>query len=204
MIPYLPKSTLRQILLTVICFAATSCIYSVEDDIKVTPAPSEDLDFAKALSNSTQSRTVFKEFETRYQVTATYLSPEFRAAFAKRIEKVYKKSDLNLSEAAEKAGFFVSIHSPEDDRVDLTNPHHWTVGVEDPTNSKALFKPILIKRLNDKERWRAYFESVTDWTVEYLVIFDIPSTNVNTSKLLNKKNIVLTFANADAQVSLMW
>lgn len=189
---------------SILSFGTTSCIYSVEEDIKVTPAPADDTHYGAALKKATKSRTVFKEFETRYQVTATYLSPEFRTAFAKRIERVYIKSELNLSEASEKAGFFISIHSPEDDRVDLTNPHHWTVVMENNANSKTLIKPILIKKLHDKERWRAYFDGVTEWTSEYLVVFDFPSTDTNTSQLVNKTSISLTFANADAQVTLSW
>ena len=185
-------------------FLWVSCIYSVEDDVKVTPAPSEDADYSVALHKATKSRTVFKEFETRYQVTATYLSPEFRAAFAKRIEKVYIKSDINLSEATEKAGFFISIHSPIDDRVDLTNPHHWTVVLENSSQKQSSVKPILIKKLSDKERWRAYFDGVTEWTSEYLVVFDLPSMNTSNSQLVDKIAITLTLANADAQVSLSW
>jgi hypothetical protein len=192
------------IALFVLGVGQSSCIYSVEDDVKVTPAPAEDSEYGTALKKATKSRTVFKEFETRYQVTATYLSPNFRQAFAKRLERVYIKSELNLSEANEKAGFFISIHSPEDDRVDLTNPHHWTVALENSSQPKNIIKPILIKKLNDKERWRAYFDTVTEWTSEYLVVFDLPSTDTNTSQLLDKNTLTLMLANADGQVVLSW
>ena len=180
---------------------STACVHSVEDDIDLTPTPSEDKDYAKALDKATQARIVYREFETRYQVTATYLSPEFRGAFSKRLERVYKKGETNFTEADQKAGFFVSIHSPDSDRTDLSNPEHWTVLLD---SKEGPLKPILVKRLTDKERSRAFFESVNEWTTEYLIVFEAPSVNANSPDLVEKTHINLTFANADAQVSLTW
>lgn len=181
--------------------AITGCVYSVENDVEITPAPDDDREYAAALDKATQERTVFKEFETRYKVTATYLSPEFRNAFTRRLERVFKKNDVHFEEADQKAGFFVSIHAPHDDRTDLTNTHHWTVLL----NAKeGPMKPMLVKRLNDKERWRAFFGSVTEWTTEYLVVFDAPAVNPNSPDLVEKMGVNLLFANADAQVNLIW
>jgi hypothetical protein len=181
--------------------ALTGCVYSVEDDVDLTPTPDDDREYAAALAKSTQQRTVFKDFETRYTVTATYLSPEFRNAFTKRLERVYRKGEVYFAEADQKAGFFVSIHSPDADRTDLTNPQHWTVLLD---SKDGPLKPILVKRINDKERWRAFFDSVTTWTTEYLVVFDAPAVNANSPELVAKTAIALTFANADAQVNLVW
>ncbi len=179
----------------------TACVSSVESDVELATTPDEDPDYSKVLGKSTQTRTVFADFETRYQVTATYLSPEFIGAFGKRMEKVYKKGDGPWQEAQGKAAFFVSVSSPDDDRTDLSNPNHWTVLMGAKEGS---LKPILVKRLNDKERWRAFFYSVTGWTKEYLVVFDAPAVNANSPDLVEKTSINLTFANADGQVNLTW
>lgn len=190
-----------------VLFAATlmtalpGCITSVENDVDVMSSPKEDHPYAEALDKATQEATVFKDFESRYRVTATYLSPEFRGAFAARMEKVYRKGEVHFEEAAQKAGFFVSIHAPDEDRIDLANSLHWTVLL---ASKDGPLKPVLVKRLNDKERWRAFFPSVTEWTTEYLVVFDAPSINANSPDLVEKTNVGLTFANADAQVNLVW
>lgn len=198
--PTLKSLTLAASLVAAV-FGLTGCVYSVESDVDITPAPEDDKDYAKALDKATQERTVFKEFETRYKVTATYLSPEFRTAFTKRLERVFNKDEVHFEEANQKAGFFVSIHAPFEDRTDLGNPHHWTVLLE---SKDGPMKPMLVKRLNDKERWRAFFGSVTEWTTEYLVVFDAPAVNPNSPELVEKMGVNLLFANADAKVSLVW
>ena len=195
------KRHIQHLLLALSAAALPGCISSVESDVDVTDSPKEDHDYSRALEKATQERTVFKDFETRYRVTATYLSPEFRAAFGQRLERVYKKGEAHFEEANQKAGFFVSIHSPDEDRTDLANPLHWTVLLD---SKDGPLKPVLVKRLNDKERWRAFFDGVTSWTTEYLIVFDAPSINANSPDLVEKTNVGLTFANADAQVNLVW
>lgn len=189
------------LLLLLLLALLPGCVTSVEPDVSVAMAPSEDPEYSAAFAQATKARVVFKDFETRYQLSATYLSPAFRAAFARRYTRVYKKDMVEFVEATQKAGFFVIIQSPTDDRTDLTNPQHWTLVM----NTKdGPMKPILVKKLNDKERWRAFFDSVTKWTTEYLVVFDAPAVNANSPDLVEKTGINLMFANADAEVNLTW
>jgi hypothetical protein len=182
------------------------CVTSAESDVAVQDAPLEDGEYGPALAKATQTRTIFKDWETRYTVTATYLSPAFRAAFSRRLGRVYKKDMPEFEEAGNKAGFFVSIQSPTDERTDLTNPTHWTVLMQSKGGAGPGqgLKPVLVKKLNDKERWRAFFATVTPWTSEYLVVFDAPSVDANSPELVEKTGISLLFANADAQVNLSW
>jgi hypothetical protein len=188
-------------LATTLGLGAAGCVKSLESDVDLTPPPKDDGEYAAALAKATQARKVFKDFETRYEVSATYLSPEFRGAFTRRLERVYKKGQGEFEEAAAKAGFFVVLHAPENDRTDLTNPHHWTVQLATKDGPQ---QPILVKKLNDKERWRAFFPAVTQWTSEYLVVFDTPAVDANSPQLVEKTGVELTFANADAKVNLAW
>ena len=181
---------------------ATGCVSSLESEILLTPSPVEDESYHQALVKATKSRTIFKDFETRYQLSATYLSPEFRSAFATRLERVYKHAPTQFEEASTKAGFFVTIEAPDDARIDLANPHHWSIFLDG--EGSASIKPVIVKKLDDKERWRAFFDNVTPWTTEYLIIFDAPNVNANSSELVAKTPINLMFANADAQLSLNW
>lgn len=180
---------------------AAGCVHSIESDVAIAPAPLEDSEYGEALTKATQARTVFKDFETRYQLTATYLSPAFRTAFSRRLERVYRSGHVEFEEAATKAGFFVSLQAPEGERTDLTNPRHWTVQL---AGKDTPVQPILLKKLSDKERWRAFFPSVTEWTTEYLVVFDVPAVDTNSPQLVQPTNMGITFANADAQVTLSW
>ncbi len=178
------------------------CVSSIEEGVSITTSPEEDDAYSEALEKATRSRSVFKDFEARYFVHATYLSPEFRAAFQKRLERVYKVGTVTFEKASGKAGFFIAINAPRSDRVDIANPQHWTVLLNTPEGPQ---KPVLIERLDDKERWRAFFpETITHWTTDYLVVFDVPSVNPNSPALVEKEGVSLMLANADAQVSLTW
>lgn len=193
---------MHAIVLLVLAALTTSCLSSIEPDIQLNPSPKEDGVYHQVLEKVTKSRVIFRNFENRYEITATYLSPEFRSAFAERLTRVFREAPMQLEEASDKAGFFVSISAPNDERIDLTNPHHWSIFLASANGSPI--KPVLVKRLDDKERWRAFFDHVTDWTREYLIIFDAPSVNASSKDLVAKTPINLMFANADAQLSLNW
>jgi hypothetical protein len=187
---------------TVLLCATSGCVSSIEPDIDINASVSEDRPYYDALTKATRERTIFKDFETRYIMTATYLSPEFRSAFAARLEQVYKRGEPGFQEATAKAGFFITLNAPGgDDRIDLTNVHHWTVLLE---TKEGPIRPILIKHIDDKVRWRPFFPGVTNWSSEYLVIFDTPSVDANSPQMVAKTAVHLILANADAKVGLVW
>lgn len=177
------------------------CVTAVESDVHAADAPNEDVEYEPALQAATVSRNLYKDFEARYAVAATYLSPAFRNAFTKRLTRVYKKDQVQFEEAKTKAGFFVSVQMPGEGYTDLENPQHWTVQMETKSGS---IRPILVKKLLDKERWRAFFPAVSQWSADYLVIFDAPSVDANSPELVAKTSVSLSLANADGQVVLAW
>ncbi len=179
----------------------TGCVTTLDSDVEINPSVKQDSDYKTALQNATRDRKIFDNFETKYLVTATYLSPAFKTAFAKRIERVYKQDYGRFDETSGKAGFFIAIHAPETERIDLANPAHWSVFLE---SKGGMVKPVIIKKINDKERWRAFFPSVSEWTTEYLIVFDTPAVDTSSTQVVEKLNLALTLANADAQVRLEW
>jgi hypothetical protein len=179
----------------------SGCVHSIDSDIKVADAPEDDSAYDAILQKSTRSKSVFKDFENRFQVVTTYLSPEFRSAFSQRLTKVYMTGVGEFEEANAKAGFFVSLNAPFEDRTDLANSQHWSVLMKTPD---GLIKPVVVKKLNDKERWRAFFGSVNSWSHDYLIVFDTPGVNPASADLVEKTTINIVFANADGQVSLTW
>ena len=78
---------------------------------------------------------------------------------------------------------------------------HWNIFF---TTKEGDIKPVVVKKLNDKLRWTPFFDFVDPWSQEYLVVFDAPAGSGNSPELVEKNKVTLTFANADAQVSLVW
>jgi hypothetical protein len=187
-------------LYVVAALAYVSCVNTMSDSVDLNERPEDDRSYLKAYDHATRDEKVVVNFETRFTVSATYLSPEFRAAFARRFEKLFNAPQPFLEEASNKAGFFVSIFSPERDGYDLTNDQLWSIQLR--TEDRA-HKPILVKRLDNKSRWRPFFLDVNNWSDEYLILFDSPSVSMD-EKLVNKAQIKLLLANADARVTLAW
>ncbi len=188
----------KKFLLVLLALSANAC---VTGNVNVHESPSEDNEYYDVFESSTKNETVYKNFETRFKVQATYLSPEFRTAFKKRLESVFMQGALKFGHERTKAGFFVSVFTPDSDRMNLSNDQHWTILLASPDGD---LKPVLIKKLNDKERWRAFFDGISHWTTEYLVVFDAPNVTPNSPDLVEKSSIKLTFANADGKVNLIW
>lgn len=189
---------------SLLCAAAItlpSCVRSIGDDIEIQPDIARDHEYSTALSQATTRAKVYNDFENKFQITATYLSPEFRAALAKRYEMLYKEPQPLLEEATAKAGFFVSVYSTTKELNNLTDQGLWNIYLH---ADKDTLKPAVIRKLSDKERWRPFFNSINVWSNEYLLIFDTPSRTPNSPNMVEKNTIHLTFANADATVSLSW
>ncbi len=171
-------------------------------EIDLHDPPEQDKDYKFIFSDSTKDVEVYDNFETRYRIHATYLSPKFRGAFTERLKKLFTEAIPSFSEAGKKAGFFVTIYAPEDALTDLDNEQLWRIFLQLDNQSKL--SPTLVKRLAEKERWRPFFPSVSSWTKEYLIIFDTPSITPNAAELVEKKSFRLTFTNADARVHMNW
>ena len=161
----------------------------------------EDTDYAKAHQEFTRSNEIYRDFESRFRMTATYLSPEFRGAFSKRLKELFTQDHPSLDEAGQNAGFFVSIQSPDENEIDLNDVHLWTIFME--LNSER-HNPILIKRVYQKERWIPFFSAISKWSREYLIVFDAASISPNSPRMVGKESVHLTFANSDAKVRMIW
>lgn len=178
-----------------------SCVQTLSSNVDLNTPVEDDRPYMKSYDASTHTHKVIKDFETRYIITATYLSPDFRTAFAKRYEQLYKDPQPVLDEASGKAGFFVTFFSPTNDGYDLENTQLWNIQME--IRDQKL-KPVLVRRLRDKERWTPFFADVSPWSKEYLVLFDTPSVTPSSPDLVEKNPITLNFANADAHVKFNW
>jgi hypothetical protein len=208
MLPLVEVFMLRNILVAKLCAAfltlavsSTACVTSADREVSLNSDPREDRAYRKVVQRAMQSADVIKNFETRVKIQATYLSPEFRAAFTKRLAEVFQQTQPSFEEAEAKAGFFVSIFSPIEGTIDLANPYHWNIFMK---TKDGQLKPAIIKKVNDKVRWGPFFEQINPWTTEYLIVFDTAPVNPNAPELVEKIPVELVMANADAQVTLSW
>ncbi len=176
------------------------CVQTLSDNVDLNDGPEDDRSYIKAYDAASRDIKVTDNFETKFHLTATYLSPEFRVAFARRFEALFDAPQPFLEEATNKAGFFVTIFSPTRDGYDLTNDQLWTIQLKTPERTH---KPVLVKRLDRKPRWTPFFPAVHQWSEEFLILFDTPSVSID-EKLVNKNNLNLHFANAEAKVHLKW
>ncbi len=178
----------------------TGCLHSYESGVDLNETPADDSKYLKHLTRDSRDMKIIENFEMRYTITVTYLSPEFRAAFSDRYKSLFNEGTPFLEEANSKAGFFVTMFSPMRQGYDLTDDQLWSIQLK---NKEGNLKPTLVKRLYTKERWQPFFKDVSYWSQEYLVLFDTPSVSTS-EKLMNKNTLTLNIANADAKVSMDW
>lgn len=182
--------------------ALTSCQTSNADTkVELLPTVEQDAQYEKAWKRASRSTTVFRDFETKYTIEATYLSPEFRAAFASRAERFAKSKLQFLEEASGKSGLFVTIFSPDSRVDDLADEGHWTIQM---VEGEKVMRPAIVRRLADKERWKNFFPGVNRWSAEYMVVFDTPSRSTGSPDLAASNPLQVQFTNADADVTMRW
>lgn len=168
--------------------------------VYINPDLREDDAYYKALDESTRTSTVYDDFENKFSIEATYLSPEFRQAFSNRLKSLYLQESPSLGEANNKAGFFVTIHSPDDEDMNISDTQLWTILLK---SSSEPMSPVLVKRLSKKKRWTPFF-NVNKWTNEYLVLFDTPSISISGAEMVKERQLNLTFAHSAAKVEFVW
>ena len=202
---FLDKPMIARSLLVSLVFAV-SCSHSAKDSgssvaIKLHPSPIEDSSYLEILEKDTRSSEVYDNFETKFHIHATYLSPRFRRAFDKRLTYLMKESPFSLGEASSNTGFFVSIFAPEDKKVDLNNQNLWTISMK---NKSKKYFPTVVRALSDKERWKAFFSHVNKWSKEFIIMFDVPSVTPRSPDLVAKDQLELLLSNSDASVTMTW
>lgn len=175
--------------------------HQLQDEITIHPKLHEDDDYYEIFKKSTRTREVYDNFETKYHIQATYLSPEFRSAFDKRLKDLTSTPAFNLGANIQKAGFFVSIFGPDAKKIDLNNQNLWSIILE--SNDKK-FQPSVVRYLADKERWSPFFEHVHKWTKEYFIMFESSTISPPASDMLANQKFLLKLSNLDAAVSMSW
>ena len=192
----------RLALIVLAQISSVACISSLDKGVEEHDRPHEDGDYYRKYQSATRGGDIISKFEILYRVHATYLSPEFRNALVERMGNIYlEDAGAAFQEASAKAGFIVTVYGLDRDTVDLTNTSHWTILFE---NREGPVKPVLVKKISDKVRWRNFFETITPWTQDYLVVFDKTAVNPNAETLVEKPMTRLTMSNGEGRIRMDW
>lgn len=177
------------------------CVQTLSKDVSLTPEPGEDDEYAHVLEAHSRDAKVFVDFESVVQLSVTHLSAPMRSALAARVSRMLGTEQGVLSEASEQLGFFVSAFVADRKAADLTDDRQWVFTLR---HRDQVLRPILVRRLVDKGHWRPFFPAVTEWSDEYLVLFNTNPSDPGSPTLVAPESLTLEVAGTRARVQLAW
>lgn len=181
-------------------FIFTGCLEKkIEIDIHKTVT--EDKSFLKSLESNTRSVKVFKSFENKVQLSATYIGNDFKKALDRRVKDLYQEENTIFTNSDSKVGFFISVFSPLKGISNIADTTLWSIYVVDDNVKKY---PIKITQIYNKQRWQSFFPYINFWTQEYFVLFDYDDLSDESIELLEKRQLNLVLSNSDAKIKLSW
>lgn len=176
------------------------CLSTIDSTNLQTPTPvPEDPAYNKIYQESSQKFDFIDRFETKYKISITQLNTNFRQAIASRYEKVFLEPQPLLTEASNKTAYFVTMYSSNNRLADLADDRLWAVQLR--TGSSVL-KPSVIKRIEPKERWHAFFPEINNWSAEFLLLFD-QTPPANQPDAVNAVS-ELILASPEGSISTRW
>ena len=175
------------------------CLRSQGPNISLTLNPSEDSDYLAVYKTYTQREHVYKNFETKFTVSVTMLTSEFRRALAKRHDLVMSQKQDYLADFTNKTGFFISVFSPSSDNLQLDDENYWTISLQ---KGSETHKPITINSLSPKKKWELFFPDISNWSKEYLVIFDVSTPIGSDHQMVAKEPISLNLNNIEGKIRI--
>ena len=96
----------------------------------------------------------------------------------------------------------MTVYGDERDSADLANTNHWTILLEG--GKEGALRPVLVRKITDKQRWRNFFDSSTPWSTDYLVVFDVPAANPGAENLVEKPHAKLVIAHGEGKITMNW
>ena len=186
--------------LVFILLTSASCISSTDPEIVINPSLYEDMEYSVAYEKATTSLEMIDNFETKFTIQVTALSPKFRQAFSDRFKTLYNETQPVLTEASNKSAFFVSLFAANEDLIDLSDETLWNIQLLKSSETK---KPIRVKKISNKSRWTPFFDGISPWTKEFLVLFDVPIGQTG-EEFLKNPDTKLVLSNQSGKMTISW
>lgn len=168
-----------------------ACLHLFDARVVLLPAISEDTNYAEVYRRATRTSRVYHNLDHQFSVRATHLSQDFLSAFRIR-HRFLTTGDQDMFANQPQTAFMVSLESPLS--ADLRDYLTWTVHLQ---QGDTRHDPLVIKRINNKPKLELFFQNVTPWSQEYLLVFasqeDTPISPIQ-----------LVLGNSRAKVQLSW
>lgn len=170
-------------------------------------------DYQDVLARWTRSDRIiaFAELDARLTVSATWKSPDFRAAYVARYARDYrldavetkKLLDDEIEEATRGHEFYVALSGENRRAIDLTKPSsEWIVRlVDDRGNETAPESIVAIPKPGPD--LRTYFPYTTVWRQAFRVTFPV-TTSKGPTIAADATKVSLHFAGARGDQALVW
>jgi hypothetical protein len=192
---------IRTALFLLLPISLSSCKHSSNPSASLTISPEKDNDYLKILEKYTFKKNIYRNFETKFTVSVSMLTGELRRAIASRHEEIMGAGQNNLAEFSNQTGFFVSLYSPSSENQDLDDTNFWDISLN---KNGETYKPVVVKSLTPKKKWQLFFPDVTNWSKEYLLVFDVPTTIGSDHKMLATEKLSLSLNNVDAKLTIQY
>jgi hypothetical protein len=169
--------------------------------VTIPPAPAADDEYQETLTKWQRSVKVYDQFQNRIELNAVLFTEEMRSAYVARWKRL--RGDSNVSMAAEFGGnlaVLVSLFTPQEDFMRLDNKNLWTLRMG--FGSETLV-PVTVLRLYDKPMHEGFFDFISKWSSEYLVVFDVSTAGASQSVAL-PEFISAQFYSSLAYIDLRW
>ena len=158
--------------------------------VETLPSIQKDGVYARVYKHSTRASRVYRNLVHQFSVKATHLSDVFLEAFRQRHSQIASKTDdifTQHEQQQRQIAFLVTIESPNG--KDLEDHLFWTVRLQ---TGKTILEPIAIKKVRNKPKLELFFQGITPWSKEYLLVF----------KPTEIKDMRLMLGNSRAKVGL--
>ena len=165
----------------VLVLLLNACLSTQEPDISYPLEAKDDPEYFASYESASKTYEVIYNFEAQFTTDITRLTPAFRAALDRRYEHIWQEKPALLIEGEAKTAFVITIYTANRNLDNIGDPQIWNIQLQ--THGKTL-KPSAVKPLNPKERWQPLFPRVSQWSKEYLVIFDAAAAANNHLKLI--------------------
>ncbi len=175
---------------------------------KVMGSPS----YAKVTEAMTRSREVHDGLETRFILSATWLSPQWLNAFAEEYSNIYyldaARRDRVISywrgESAGHVRFFVALFVPDEKGNDLEKPGTlWSLRLV--RSDEKDFRPVYIRKASMRpEEIARFFPYAGTWYRTYEVAFPMEAEKAPVPPKPGEPRFKLVLSGVDGRAALAW
>ena len=159
----------------------------------------DDEPYFESMRDHTRDLRLVENFELIYLAHATLFSQSFSSEFERRRVRYFDKTSETMESIGKKAVFLVSIYGPYDVDTDLRDRKLWNLQLK---SDAGVFKPSAVKKIRNKVWWRKFFPHISNWSEEYLIIFDYDLPNSTKNKEL--LGLSFTFSDINARNEMKW